>query len=355
MKINRFVSYFFIICLLAVHWMPISSLRAQEYEYDLGFINNEDVWLSEETLLIGDTVRLYARVHNFGSQDNTGYVTFYQGSVLIGESQVVTVLPGLTDEVWVDFEIPEEDFNILARIMGVYPLDENSNNNEAVTGMYYPEEEDIIIEPEDPDSDGDGIPDNLDEFLLDPENNPPDEEEQKNIFAPIDFSQINNNINTNNEIDFFQTNENKNVNTNFNLNINNINFPEGQDIENINAKNFLSLKNIWFDIILILVILIIVSFLYLAYKNRENEKVSLRNEIFTIKDKELSKESESPIIKDLEIEDIIPIKKQKNVKKKIKVKKISSKSPSSKKKIGINLLTDEQKTSKKKTIKKRNN
>jgi hypothetical protein len=368
MKKFRFVSYFFIISLLFLGWLPAVSLNAQEYEYDLGFVNNDDVWLSQEVLVIGDSVRLYARVHNLGSQDNSGYVTFYQGTVLIGESQVVTVLPNSTDDVWVDFEIPDVDFNILARVMGVYPSDENSNNNEAVTGMYYPEEDgdgdgipdsqdpdldndnltneeesSLGTDPENPDTDGDGIPDNLDEFPLDSENNQLEDGEQRDIFAPIDFNQINNNENINNEIDIFKTTENKNVNTNFNLNINNLNPPEGSNFENIRADNFFSLKNNWLDIILILVILIIISFIYLAYRNRESEKDNLRNEIFSIKDKKQQKKSELMAVKEESKDDIFPIKKQRNIKKKIKVRKISNISANSKKSIGISLLTDEKK------------
>jgi flagellar hook-basal body complex protein FliE len=71
---------------------------------------------------------------------------------LIGNSQPVSVLPNSSDDVFVDFTIPTDSFNIQAKIQGTDPADQNLTNNEAQTTLFYP----------DIDTDGDGVVDRLD-------------------------------------------------------------------------------------------------------------------------------------------------------------------------------------------------
>lgn len=129
-----------------------ASLAAQTLDYDLG-VSNQDITFSKGTLISGDSVRVYARVTNYGSKDTSGYVTFYKGDQLIGDSQVVTVRANAAyDDVWVDFTVPTGSFNIRAEIKGASPKDENPANNVAISQFFSPL----------PDSDGDGVPDNTD-------------------------------------------------------------------------------------------------------------------------------------------------------------------------------------------------
>ncbi len=65
-----------------------------------------------------------------------GYVTFYQGDILIGNSQPISVRSGgLADEVYVDWTNPSGSFNIRADINGQDPDDENPANDQTVTSF----------------------------------------------------------------------------------------------------------------------------------------------------------------------------------------------------------------------------
>ena len=101
-------------------------------------------------LVAGSTVRVYAEVNNVGDVDVDGYVTFYQGSSVLGQSLVISVrAEGVPEEVYVDFVVPSASFNIRAVIGGTEPLDSNSANDDTMTKLISPV----------PDADGDGIAD----------------------------------------------------------------------------------------------------------------------------------------------------------------------------------------------------
>lgn len=103
------------------------------------FIGAGDIRFSKLQLIAGDQVRIYATVHNIGSVDVAGYVSFFQGSVPIGNSQVVSsVAGGDPDGVYVDFVIPASEFNIRAEIRGTDPADTNASNDTAITSMFTP-------------------------------------------------------------------------------------------------------------------------------------------------------------------------------------------------------------------------
>lgn len=113
----------------------------------------DDIRFSKATLVVGEKVRLYARVHNLGDVDVSGYVTFFQGSAVIATSQVISVIKdGSPEEVYVDLIVPAGAFNIRAEIQGTEPEDENQSNNLALTSMFIPVT----------DSDGDSVTDEKD-------------------------------------------------------------------------------------------------------------------------------------------------------------------------------------------------
>lgn len=226
MKLKNILLVF---CLALVGSLFIFSV-ARAYTYDLG-IGNEDIFFSKDVLISGESLRLYAVIHNYGSEDVSGYVSFYSGESLIGDSQVVSVrADGLSDEVYVDWVVPGGSFNIRAVIMGQNPQDDNPDNDVAVSGLFTPlldsdgdgiadnndncpadynpdqtdsdgdglgnacdpdddndgipdsEEGSSGTSPTNPDTDGDGINDGSDPYPLDPNNNPP----APNIPPPAD-------------------------------------------------------------------------------------------------------------------------------------------------------------------------
>ncbi len=127
-------------------FVPLFALAATEGP-DIG-IRAIDISFSEETLIAGSTVRLYATLQNKGTTDISGYVAFFQGEISVGTSQVVTlVADGLDEQVWVDFTVPQNPFNIKAEVRGTDPQDVNSANDLALTPLFTPINDD----------DGDGV------------------------------------------------------------------------------------------------------------------------------------------------------------------------------------------------------
>lgn len=120
----------------ALVFLPISVLAATGS--DLA-ISSGGIFFSEDTLIVGDQIRIYAQISNVGDVDVAGYVSFYQGDQPIGDSQVVSVRAGgALDEVYVDFTVPAGTFNIRGVIKGTDPQDENPANDEAITTLFTP-------------------------------------------------------------------------------------------------------------------------------------------------------------------------------------------------------------------------
>ncbi|MBI4276542.1 PKD domain-containing protein, partial [Candidatus Uhrbacteria bacterium] len=137
------------------------ALPAFALDYDLS-IRTEDIsWIPTEPVA-NQPFRVYAKVRNVGSKDVAAAVTFFQGPIVIGTSQVVSVRAGgLEDEVYVDWKSPAGQFNILARIQMPDPQDDDMANNEAVSAMITPlldTDGDGIPDRDDPDQDNDTVP-----------------------------------------------------------------------------------------------------------------------------------------------------------------------------------------------------
>ena len=118
--------------------LVLIPLSANAATADLG-ISASGIFFSEDTLIAGDQVRIYAQISNQGDIDVAGYVSFYQASIPIGNSQIVSVRAGgQMDEVYVDFIVPTSNFNIRAEIRGTDPQDTNPDNDVALTGIFSP-------------------------------------------------------------------------------------------------------------------------------------------------------------------------------------------------------------------------
>ncbi|OGL66510.1 hypothetical protein A2856_02345 [Candidatus Uhrbacteria bacterium RIFCSPHIGHO2_01_FULL_63_20] len=117
-------------------------------------IRAADISFSQKTLVSGDHVRIYATVRNTGDVDVSGYVSFFQGTIPIDDSQVISVREGgVPEEVFVDFVVPNATFNIRAEIKGTDPQDANAGNDVAITGLFDPVQ----------DADHDGVEDDEDD------------------------------------------------------------------------------------------------------------------------------------------------------------------------------------------------
>ena len=127
---------FFFFCLF---FIPFA--RAQTVDLQIGV---NDIWFSqEEPFVAGEQMRIYARAHNAGDTDVSGYISFFQGTVPIGDSQVISVrADGAAEEVYVDYMIPSGTFNIRAEIKGTSPQDQNLDNNMVVVGLFTPKIDD---------------------------------------------------------------------------------------------------------------------------------------------------------------------------------------------------------------------
>lgn len=137
--------------LLLIGLFLLMPAAARAAAVDLG-ISSSTISFSDD-LIAGSTIRIYAEVTNEGDSDVSGYVSFFQGTVPIDDSQVISVRAGgLSEEVYVDFVVPNGEFNIRAEIRGTDPTDENSANDVAITKLYTP-----IF-----DEDGDGVEDDED-------------------------------------------------------------------------------------------------------------------------------------------------------------------------------------------------
>ncbi len=129
------IAVYFTLFLLSSFFFPLSSHAATA---DLS-ITQQQISFSTQTFYAGDTVRIYGRVRNLGEVDMTATVYFYQGPAPIGAPQSISMQAGgAIEEVFVDFTVPNSAFNIRAVIQGADPTDENSLNNEATTPLYTP-------------------------------------------------------------------------------------------------------------------------------------------------------------------------------------------------------------------------
>jgi len=160
-------------------------------ETDLS-ITATDITFSKEQALVGDRVRIFARVFNIGDTDVYGFVVFLNNDQQIGEPQPISVKVNTYDDVFVGWLAEEGSFDIKAKIIATQPQDEVSTNDTAVRENYLvdldtdsdglgnsqdldddndglTDEEEIVLGTDTlkEDTDGDKVKDNIDAFPLD--------------------------------------------------------------------------------------------------------------------------------------------------------------------------------------------
>jgi hypothetical protein len=150
----------FVSLLILVLMMPVMVMAQDNKTADAG-IRADDIFVSKDILVPGDQIRLYARVNNLGSQDITGFVSFYYQGERIATPQFISIYQK-PEEVFVDWIVPKEDFLVTAKISETYPEDQNPTNNEATARFSVDPDTDSdgTTDYYDSDDDGDGISDN---------------------------------------------------------------------------------------------------------------------------------------------------------------------------------------------------
>ncbi len=129
-----------------------SFAQVVQPEYDLG-VYAADIAFVPNTFKVGEAIRIYGRVENRGKKDMTAQVAFFMSQTQISQPQVVSSRAGgAVEEVFVDWVVPGQPFNVLLKILETTPEDQNAANNEAVS---------VTITPV-KDSDGDGVADGKD-------------------------------------------------------------------------------------------------------------------------------------------------------------------------------------------------
>ncbi|MBI2551668.1 PKD domain-containing protein [Candidatus Uhrbacteria bacterium] len=144
---------------------------------DIGITKQGITFSKPEPFVAGDTIRIYAQIKNYGDVDAVGAVNFYQGPILISESQTISLRAGKSPEdVFVDFVVPDGPFNIRADVVGVRPEDSNDANDSSLSRLFTPimdDDHDGIADANDNcpltenssqrDTDNDGMGDSCDE------------------------------------------------------------------------------------------------------------------------------------------------------------------------------------------------
>lgn len=151
----RFLFLFF--SLFTIYYLPFTPVANAE-TVDLGFLGQDAIFFSTNELVVGTRARVYARIHNFGDVDVTGRVAFHQGTIPLGSSQPISVRAnGAFEEVFVDFTVPDSDFNVRAEIIDADPQDTVISNNIVLSAVLEPTQ----------DEDQDGIADAVDNCPID--------------------------------------------------------------------------------------------------------------------------------------------------------------------------------------------
>lgn len=135
------------------------------------FITNENVQLSDNTIVHNQVVRIYATVGNNSSHDLLGAVQFTNTTTgnQIGTDQAVSVLTGKTDTVFVDWQPYAGTYTVEVIVYPWEGASDDPSNNRAsfITTVDYDFDNDGVGNAQDPDDDNDGVPDNEDDFPLD--------------------------------------------------------------------------------------------------------------------------------------------------------------------------------------------
>jgi len=167
---NRFLKIGFLALVLA----PVSVAQivfGADFPRDLS-ISVSDVKVPE-SLLAGQTAKIYVTVRNNSAVDLAGVVKFFDEKTgkFVGADQPISAIAGKTDDVFIEWSSDVSgDHPFAIRIVPWDEKGDNPDNNKTVKGVFVDidTDHDGIGNRLDPDDDNDGAPDSLDALPLDP-------------------------------------------------------------------------------------------------------------------------------------------------------------------------------------------
>jgi hypothetical protein len=105
---------------------------------DLAIIPS-NIRLSTAELIAGQDVRMYVSVRNAGNEDVAGTATLSISGNSSSQFKDVSIPDaGAYDEIWFDFTVPSDPFNLQVEIKGIQPSDDNPSNNIYLSPLYTP-------------------------------------------------------------------------------------------------------------------------------------------------------------------------------------------------------------------------
>ncbi len=157
-----------LLSLLAISSLLFTAAPAWAADGDLA-ISSTDLNFSTDSYLEGNTIRIWASVHNNSGNDLLGTVHFTANGAQIGSDQPISALAGKTDDVFVDW-VPAiyGSYTIKATIQPWDNNGDNPDNNSASKSAYVDQDTDHdgYANSVDNDDDGDGSGDTIDAFPL---------------------------------------------------------------------------------------------------------------------------------------------------------------------------------------------
>lgn len=155
--------------LLAILLILISHAPLHAFAAANLVVTESDIRFSKEEPLVGDSIRIYAKVANRGSDDQRGIVKFFDGKTKqIGSDQPFSILKGNTADVFTDFgNLPYGERTITVKVL---PFGSRGEVFSTATSLFVDRDSDKDGTPDrrDDDDDNDGVQDTNDAFPLDP-------------------------------------------------------------------------------------------------------------------------------------------------------------------------------------------
>jgi hypothetical protein len=132
-------------------------------------LTSSDIYYSHQYFFEGQTYKIYATATSNSNRDLLGIVRFYDNGGQIGGDQVISIIAGKTDAVFIDWVPNFGSHNIDVKLFPWEPAIDNPGNNTISSSVYVEQDTDYdgITNENDIDDDGDGIIDQEDAFPLD--------------------------------------------------------------------------------------------------------------------------------------------------------------------------------------------